>query len=675
MPEGDGEYSGESEERSSPSDESLVAAPSKQHPLAHRLSLLQVVVNAIRLYGSDHEQSRSRIQDLIASLEPLLEDLGSIPLEVTHECINYENKQVIVDRGPGGFVDALYRDGVRTLTLSAGLSQAEFLELLNILGTNFNLPQNREDSLPGLLWAADLPHVKYESIEGLEEAVEDSDDAVRGENLDFGEICQRVFFTGGAGGGDGEGGGTGDGVGPGTDGANSQLPMFPDLPPEPDEDEEGIHLDDGVVVPTTGSASAPEAGDGGDDPLVATAPTLRSDSDSAAGALANLSVDSAALAASSWRGLASLDTIEFVEGRRDQLDVGADLLVGLWDEADADKYDGLLEQILSVILHNLKANPDTLDDVIELLQILVSLAAESGLLSIYAETLDTISQIARMRGGRGEAAVLASQLTTTDRLLTLVRRVDLGHPRTAELLDHFLQIGGDQLIRELLEDATEITDPPRRQFLVAHLASALSTDTKMLIDNLRFFDAAHIRLRLEVLARMDTALARDSLQALLTHSDPSIRTSVVQLIPGEYLRQILKSVFQMLADDRDSSVRCTVIGRMEEENIPVLPGLLQRMINADSFTRRPFDEKSTILGTLARMDHQRALPLLIQLLHAKVGLMAKEQAESRKLAANLLGQYGGAQAHAELKRAAKSWDPGLRRAGQDGLKVMERGRS
>ncbi len=673
-----------SDERSAASDELSSQSPTKQHPLAHRLSLLQVVVNAIRLYGAQHEQAHSRIEELIDSIQPLLEDLGALPLEVTHESINYEHKSVIVDRGPGGLVDTLYRDGIRTLTLTAGLSPGEFLELVTILGTNFNLPHNREDSLPGLLWAAELPHIQYESIEGLEEAVEDSDDAVRGENLDFGEICQRVFSAApaaGEGEGGGQGGGDGDGLGPGEGGDGEdaseavQLPMLPELPPEPEDEDEGIQVVDGVVVPATGSEAAQEEASGEDDALAATAPLLPSDNDSAAGALSQLSQGNTALGSTAWRGLASLDTVEFIEGRRGQLDVGPELLVGLWDEADADRFEALQEQVIAVLVHTLQANPTKLTGMYKLLQTLSGQAAESGLLSIYAETLDVVSQIARTDGGHSEAATLAGQLTTTQRLLSLVRKVDLNHARTAELLDHFLSIGGDQLIRDLLEDATEVTDPQRRQFLVTHLATALAQDTKLLTDNLRFFDAAHIRLRLEVLACMDTPLARDSLQALLTHSDPSIRTSVVQLIPGDYLRQILKSVVQMLADDRDSSVRCAIVARMEEESIPVLPGLIERMITAESFHGREFDEKSTILGCISRTDIDRARPLLISLLNGKVGLLAKEQGDSRRLAAITLGRYGGAGVRTELKRAAKSLNPGLRRAGQEGLREMERGRA
>ncbi|MDP7111670.1 MAG: hypothetical protein QGH45_06895, partial [Myxococcota bacterium] len=356
--------------------------------LAQDLSGLRRVVYTVRLYGADHEHSRRHAHEILTQLAPRLKEFNSIDLEVKGKGLEFQGVEVISDPPGGGLADELYRDGIRVLTLRAGLSVEEFLEFLTILGTNFYLPQHQEDTLQGLLWAADLHHIGYEAVQGVEEAVEDSADAGRGEAVNFDEICQRILSSD-ASAADGEyvlqeelqlyddlrypaapdlpqmEAGADAGPGGGTGGAGDLFDEdfdlddlgdsgeFGDLDGLDDSDDfdsleesgsslGGEELSDAEAVTDDGEGGATGGGAIDDARNTGERSALAQAFGSSGGALGG---------AGSWRSTASLRTLEFADGEREALDVPPQEIVALWEEADQESAADLLDKTTAFLMH------------------------------------------------------------------------------------------------------------------------------------------------------------------------------------------------------------------------------------------------------------------------------------------------------------------------------------
>ena len=319
-------------------EESVVPEYRQQsHPLAYELVGLQRVVNAIRLYGVEHSRAHAQTRELLSRLRPLLREVEVIQLEVTDGALLFGEMRVVEEADQGGIVDELFRDGIRVLSLRKGIEADEFLELLSILGTNFHLPQYQEDTLQGLLWAADLPHVSYEAVQGIEEAVEDSADAGRGESVDFDLVCKVL---------------TGRSreelqeVSDEDDRAKlfaSLLPpgeeeRFPTPPELPGSDDGGVSFGPGLGEFVMESAD--------DDPseqlesLPAWAGELQGgggeEAEQEEGPPADRDGEPDGDDPNAWGHTKSLDAADFVEGRVDQIDASPEELLQIWEEADGE---------------------------------------------------------------------------------------------------------------------------------------------------------------------------------------------------------------------------------------------------------------------------------------------------------------------------------------------------
>ena len=88
--------------RSSMGRDSLDSRDSIEESLAGELAGFQKIVNAIRLYGEDHEFAISQAGSFLESLRPLLNELGALPLEVRHDSLRFEGVPVIADRDQVG---------------------------------------------------------------------------------------------------------------------------------------------------------------------------------------------------------------------------------------------------------------------------------------------------------------------------------------------------------------------------------------------------------------------------------------------------------------------------------------------------------------------------------------------------------------------------------------------
>ncbi len=698
-----------------PQDTTEAPEPSRSDAaLAQDLSGLRRVVYTVRLYGADHEHAREHAHEIMAQLGPRLQQFGAVDLEVKGEALEFRGIPVIQDPPQGGLADELYRDGIRVLTLRAGLSVDEFLEFLSILGTNFYLPQHQEDTLQGLLWAADLPHIGYEAVHGVEEAVEDSADAGRGEAVNFDEICSRIMATDQYTLGQGEyilqeelqlfddvrypaapdlpvmedeGGGTagrafdpfgdefgdGDGDGSGTDqGFDDDLGSsgdFDSLDGFDDESDSDFDL-----------AGATAITDDGEDDEEASAEPTGAPEDSKTTAERNVLAQAfggGISGAGSWRSTASLRTLEFADGERDELEVPPQELLAIWEEADRDDTSDLLDKTIAFLVHTSLLGDSGLDIVqaASLMEACLKQSAEAGLVGRYVTTVEALRGFSDAEDAEaaGIALELVNRLLDIEMLVILAGQLDPEDASASRRFEDLLEIGGPLRVRAMLDVATDLEDDVFRRYLVQRIVTALKGDPGSLTEGLHRMDTAHLRIRLEALARMESYSARDQLAALLGHSNAEIRRAAVELLPSSHVRHVWKRLATMLAEDRDLDVRCAIIHRMDQDRLPALVPLLKRMVSAESFHKRDAGEKELALFTLAEDGGDAAVQTLGELLNAKVRMVSPRQSETRRMAALGLARIHTAASRRLLRQAANSLQPGLRRAAKEAIEAGEGG--
>ncbi len=706
----------------------LLPGREQVHTLAYELVGLQRVTNAIRLYGIAHERAHAQTEDLLKRIQPMLDELGTIHLEVTDGALLFGETRVIEESDQGGIVDELFRDGIRVLSLSRGIDVAEFLELLAILGTNFHLPQHQEDTLQGLLWAADLPHISYEAVQGIEEAVEDSADAGRGERVDFDKVCRALVDPG-----QGRGyTGIPDRLSSEEKldlfssllppGEEDHFPTMPDLPAwtggdqdqggegsdakpadlisfgaslaggvvEEDEDaDEGVRELPGWVGELGGgrlegmdglapaAAAGAESAEDGEPPPPSTDHVLAADGDVAGDLLA---AGGGAAPGAVWQDGSSLDTIDFVEGRSDKLDVPAEDLLQLWEEAEADSMATLLDRTISILIHTaLFEEPGAnIEEAAPLIEACMDEAADIGLIGRYRSTIEMLEGIVDAEEGitiDDAAVTLLQRLLSVDLLLRFTEKVDPDDSDAARSVERLIELGGPHTLDTIIDRIPTIEDESLQRFLIQRVVRAMQGDPRPLVEDLRQMEPEAMRIRLEVLARMDNYMAKDQLTALAAeHPEAEVRRAAVELIPSTHLRHVVKRLAQRLAEDDDEEVRVAIIVRMEADRIPALKQLLSMMATAESFHTRSLEEKTLALNTLARVGGEVAVRTMNQLMTAKASIVHPRQGETRKLAATALGTVSSPGARTALMRAAKSWDPGLRRAANEALQSGKGGR-
>jgi len=651
------------------------------HPLAYELVGLQRVVNSIRLYGIGHDRSWRQSQDLLTRIKPMLDELRSVPLQVTDGALLFNETKVIEEGDRGGIVDELFRDGIRVLTLASGIEVDEFLELLSILGTNFHLPQHQEDTLQGLLWAADLPHVSYEAVQGIEEAVEDSADAGRGEHVDFDALCKALA-----------------GITPNPQGMPS---LSSAQPPDLDRLSGSTDEDGATLLPT--QPDLPQwQGDGASiHELLSAGLTGAEDDDSLepedvdeevdlglegedgdAGAPSGVG-DQPAEGHSAGQNThyggqgdqpehSTMDTIDFVDGRANELSAPPDDILQLWEEAESENETTLLDRCISILIHTalFEAPGADLLHFAPLIEAAMRHAASRGMAARYRSTIEMLAGIVEAEEGLGDADAaqrLLRNLLDIDLLMQYAAAADPDDAGAARDIQRVIEVGGARMTQAILDRIPHVEDEYFRRFLIQRVVLSMGGDPRPLTKDLRKLEPAQMRIRLELIARMDSYIARDMLTSLLEHPEAHVRIAAIELIPSGHLRHVWKRLAQRLADDDDSVVRAAIIHRMEGDRLPALAPLLQRMSTAESFHRRSVEEKTLVLTVLARTGGTAGVRTLIQLMNAKASLIHPRLVETRRLAAASLGQTGHPTASAALQKASKSWDPGIRRAATEAL--------
>ena len=132
-------------------------------------SLMQVFLKGLRasqLYLPNNPVYQKAIENLRAAFEPVWEHNSEVDLRVTESELLWDAAPVLKQEEKTESVAwLLFKDGVRTVSLSPGVEDEEILRLLQTLNKARGLPADAADDLLTLLWEQDFQYIRYDYLE------------------------------------------------------------------------------------------------------------------------------------------------------------------------------------------------------------------------------------------------------------------------------------------------------------------------------------------------------------------------------------------------------------------------------------------------------------------------------------------------------------------------------
>ena len=135
--------------------------------VAEICSRLQSAYRTMHLYPPGHSMIENRMQPLSSALFAFLSTHDSLSLQVEESSLTYQGELVFRQqelRDDAAFV--LFREGIRRLTLYAGLDDEELRGLVTCFSSAPEA-EARDEDLVTLLWEADFANVEYEVVDPL----------------------------------------------------------------------------------------------------------------------------------------------------------------------------------------------------------------------------------------------------------------------------------------------------------------------------------------------------------------------------------------------------------------------------------------------------------------------------------------------------------------------------
>jgi hypothetical protein len=617
---------------------------------------LRKVTRVYRLYGGDHPETERIIAMFVQALVPLLHDRGNLELEVDPEQLRVGDTVVFEDDDTSDFAEVLYREGIERLTLLPGIERQEMMELVRLLSLNLNLPGYEEETLTSMLWQADLPHIRYEAVEGLVEAVEQSEAAAAGELGQFSDVLASILSTQ-----------AGTQADPAELVAGMDNADFADMA---GETMEGTYAN----IP-----SVDDADDGPDDdePPPYYQPDLTRDATPFKQAL----LEAAAIAGvhkpvewSKERRSAAMETIEWAEEFRASLEVPAEQIAEYWKTLGADTFGSMLGSAMDATLF-LAARPVdgmTVDEAIALSNRGMEAALtnrETGVYLRAMKVLDSITSAEQFDDPGGQLTELSRQWSSTETLTQVLNTVDTLGEEPDELA-LFIERGGMDRTLAVRDLLGRIEDPVRAEVATDALLKALRHDPTFLTEGLKQLEPDQLIPLYSCMARSRHPEMQRQVRMSLHHPAPEIRMHGLRLVVQQHDENTWRWLAP-LAKDKDPDVRRTALEMLDGAPVPQLEKELRPEMAPATFASKPADEMTLLARCYGRAGKQTAVPALRELIFHKRWRLLSSAARPDVLAA-LSGLLAANTDESRLivLRASKSWMPGLKAAG---LSVMQKG--
>ena len=135
---------------------------------------------AFKLYDEKHRLLTLFVDELVVQYEKAAELCGgNFSIEVKPMQMLFEEEVVYEHKiQHESFAFKLFRDGVRLLAFSSDIERSELENLLDIIGTNFDAPDYRDEDIVTLLWKAEFKKIGYLATDGFT-------DMLSGGNIDL----------------------------------------------------------------------------------------------------------------------------------------------------------------------------------------------------------------------------------------------------------------------------------------------------------------------------------------------------------------------------------------------------------------------------------------------------------------------------------------------------------
>lgn len=141
-------------------------APADGTLVAECLQRLVKGFRAIKLYLPNNPMYRRAARTLAGGFRAVWSEVDPLVLTVADNGFVWEGQRVLEESGRGDSISwILFRDGIRTITLTPGVEDEEILQLLALVHKAATLATDADEDLLTLLWAQDFRCLTYEYVE------------------------------------------------------------------------------------------------------------------------------------------------------------------------------------------------------------------------------------------------------------------------------------------------------------------------------------------------------------------------------------------------------------------------------------------------------------------------------------------------------------------------------
>jgi len=159
-------------------DQEVLLGDDEQSELANKaLRALARASRSYLIYDPRNEAIRAFLEEVKRSFELYSQKYGDLDLHIRPFELMLGRRAVYLERDrERSLAFKLFRDGVRRMTIQAGVDWHELTQLLGVLSVRYvGIRQNpAEDDIVTLLWKAGFSHINIEAVEGF--VPEDDDD-------------------------------------------------------------------------------------------------------------------------------------------------------------------------------------------------------------------------------------------------------------------------------------------------------------------------------------------------------------------------------------------------------------------------------------------------------------------------------------------------------------------
>ncbi len=595
----------------------------------HVLKNLRKVTTTFRLYGKDHPNTELIADTFVGALVPLLEELGRLELNVQSDHLAMGDKVVYKDEEAGSFAELLYREGIQQLTILPGVDRDELLELVRLLSINLNLPGYEEETLISLLWQADFKAILYEAVQGLVEAVEQSEAAAAGEMGAFSDVLSHILAT------------------------QDEVSALAS------RDEETFS---GMSETSQRAAAARslKVNRSQDDHARPATPFTRALQEAA-----EVAGVSRPVAWSKQQQSAVVETIEWAEGYRGELTVPAEQVAEYWKTLGADTFDSMLGNALeaSLFLAAKPVNGLSREHALDLSRRGIEAALDSNSTDPYTTAvgiLDRMTGAEEFEDAHAELAKLREECLTRDALLRVCRTARTAGDRTSGLWA-FISSGGIERMLAVRDLLWEIEDEIQASVVMDALNGAAEDNPEVLVESIHDLTFEQLIPVYTCVARGEHPKFRKALRHGLRHPKAEVRLHALTMVLGQPDETNAEAVAPLL-QDKDPRVRKNALLAFQGIALPDIVPFLHAELEAPDFRQKDRDEMKLVAKAYGYSHKKEALILLQSLV--KRGRLAQLGQERPDIEALMWGMLatGSDEGRLAVIRATKSFFPSVSRA-------------